>query len=381
MTTSVVGLFDSISQAQVVSQELGADGIGHDEIQVLANDASSEAHDSAAGKGFFARVGELLGITSDDTTGRHYHEGLRRGGVLVVVKTSEAQVDHVVTVMLRHGAVDVNERAEQWQKERATSDTDTDTRPTEEAVRPAETVVPAAVVPAVAAVKTAVHTQAASATAPAQSEVALPVIEEELRVGKRVVQRGGVRVYTNVTERPVEERIRLREEHVRVERHPVDRPVTDADLRTFQQGTIEITERAEEAVVSKQARIVEEVVVSKQVAERTESVRDTVRRTDVEVEELPAGIAPFETYSDDFQRHFTTNFGTAGGTFEQYTPAYRYGLGLAADTRHRGADWSTLEIDARRGWEEHQPGTWERFKDAIKYAWESVRNKVKNAAA
>ena len=115
---------------------------------------------------------------------------------------------------------------------------------------------------------------------------AIPVVEEEIAVGKRDVERGGVRVRTEVEERPVQEQVNLREEHVRVERRPVDRPATEADInRAAQSGTIEVREKAEEAVVAKTARVVEEVVVGKEATQRTETVRDTVRRTDVEVEE------------------------------------------------------------------------------------------------
>lgn len=115
--------------------------------------------------------------------------------------------------------------------------------------------------------------------------VTLPVVEEQLHVGKREVEGGGVRVRQRIVETPVEETVRLREEHVHVERRAVDRPLTEADTR-LQEDVIELTERAEEAVVSKQARVVEEVVVGKQVTEREETVRDTVRRTDVDVQEV-----------------------------------------------------------------------------------------------
>ncbi len=118
-----------------------------------------------------------------------------------------------------------------------------------------------------------------------RGETTIPVVEEQLEVGKREVERGGVRVESRVEEVPVEEQVTLREEHVRVERRPVDRPVEAADA-AFKEGTLEVTERAEQAVVGKQARVVEEVVVGKEVAEHTETVRDTVRRTDVNVEEV-----------------------------------------------------------------------------------------------
>lgn len=122
----------------------------------------------------------------------------------------------------------------------------------------------------------------------AEHEMTLPVIEEQLRVGKREVERGAARVHTSVQEVPVEETVRLREEHVTVERRPVDRAVENAPA-AFQEGTIEITESAEVPVVGKQARVVEEVVIGKEIVERDQVVRDTVKRTDVEIDELDAG--------------------------------------------------------------------------------------------
>jgi uncharacterized protein (TIGR02271 family) len=120
-----------------------------------------------------------------------------------------------------------------------------------------------------------------------RGETTIPVVEEQLQVGKREVERGGVRVESRVTETPVEQDVHLREERVHVERHAVDRPVESTD-KAFREGTLEVTERAEEAVVAKEARVVEEVVIGKEVAERTETVRDTVRRTDVDVKETTA---------------------------------------------------------------------------------------------
>jgi uncharacterized protein (TIGR02271 family) len=118
----------------------------------------------------------------------------------------------------------------------------------------------------------------------------IPIIEEELNVGKREVETGGVRVQSHITEKPVEERVTLREEHVKVERHPVNRAVSDSDLANFKEGEIDITTRSEEAVVAKQAKVVEEVEIGKQVSEREEIVHDTVRRTDVEIDEINTNV-------------------------------------------------------------------------------------------
>jgi len=120
-----------------------------------------------------------------------------------------------------------------------------------------------------------------------EGQTAIPVVEEEVAIGKREVERGGVRVRTEVQERPVEEQVRLREEHVTVDRRPVDRPASQADINRAQQGgTFEVREKSEEAVVQKNPRVVEEVVVGKETRERAETISDVVRRTDVEVEQL-----------------------------------------------------------------------------------------------
>ena len=124
----------------------------------------------------------------------------------------------------------------------------------------------------------------ATAATNAEGEEVLQAAEERLRVGKREVGRGGVRVRSYVTERPVEERVELRQERVTVGRRPVDRPVAAGDA-AFQERTIEAVERGVEAVVDKDVRVTEEIGLRKDVDTRTETVRDTVRKQEVEVED------------------------------------------------------------------------------------------------
>ncbi|WP_241667243.1 YsnF/AvaK domain-containing protein [Muricoccus nepalensis] len=128
--------------------------------------------------------------------------------------------------------------------------------------------------------------QTAAATTPSRTgaEEVIPIVEERIQVGKRDVQRGRVRVRSYIVETPVREQVTLREEHVDVQRRAVDRPPTDAD-EAFRERVIDATEHSEQAVVGKEARVKEELVIRKDVGERTETVRDTVRRTEVEVED------------------------------------------------------------------------------------------------
>jgi uncharacterized protein (TIGR02271 family) len=212
-------------------------------------------------------------------------------------------------------------------------------------------------------------------------EAVVPVVEEELQVGKRKVTKGGVRVKTTVTETPVEADIHLHEEHVKVKRRAVDRPVTDADVAAFQEGTIELKETAEEAVVSKRARVIEEVVLSKEGLDKKHTVRDKVRKTDVDVQEIdtPAIVTDegFETYRPKFEKHFQSHYGKTGGvTLEEFTPAYRFGHSLATDARYGSGDWKTVEPEAQKYWETKNEGTWAEFKDAIHHAWDKARGKA-----
>ena len=119
----------------------------------------------------------------------------------------------------------------------------------------------------------------------ATDETVIPVVEEELVVGKREVQSGGAHIRTGVIETPVTETVNLREEHVTVDRQKVNQPVSDLGS-AFQEKSFDVTETAEVPVVAKSARVVEEVVVGKTATDRVETVHDTVRRTDVEVDDL-----------------------------------------------------------------------------------------------
>jgi stress response protein YsnF len=116
---------------------------------------------------------------------------------------------------------------------------------------------------------------------------AVQVVEEELSVGKRKVASGGVRITTSVSERPVKETVRLREEHVGAERRSADRVLSAEEAEAaFEEKTVEMMGTREKAEVRKEARVVGEVALTKETKERQQTVTDTVRRTDVEVEEI-----------------------------------------------------------------------------------------------
>lgn len=210
------------------------------------------------------------------------------------------------------------------------------------------------------------------------NSTAIPVVQEQLKVGKREVSRGGVRVYSRIVETPVDESVQLREEHVNVERRPVNEPISGTDATAFKEQSIEMRETAEEAVVEKSARVVEEVTINKEVTQREQQIHDTVRHTEVEVEQLGAGSARSAMTSDDdyYRNHFTSNYGTTGGSYEDYAPAYSYGSEMARNQKYSGRQWNDVENDLRTDWStragDKDESTWEKMKDAVKSGWDRM---------
>jgi uncharacterized protein (TIGR02271 family) len=200
----------------------------------------------------------------------------------------------------------------------------------------------------------------------------VPVVHEELHVGKRTVQRGGVRIFNRVVDQPVEEKVVLREEKVLVDRRPANRPATEAEMRA-QDEVIEVRAMAEEPVIGKRARVVEEITVGKETRERTENIRDTVRRSDVNIEQLDASRGNFVD-DEEFRAHFGREYARVpGATYETYAPAYHYGYRRASEDRYGGRTWNEVEPAFRSDYERQYPNsTWEQVKAAVRHGWEKV---------
>jgi uncharacterized protein (TIGR02271 family) len=367
MKQTVVGVFDRYESAQHAANLLQDSGFGPEAVHVTESspgEAGATTVRESTGimhsiRNFFA---DLFGSENDEHISE-YAEAVRRGGAVVKVDVDEEpKVDTARQVLQEAGAVNIDERVAEWREQgwssgEIASQTDT-----------------GAVAPLAATAKRT------GKTATGQEEV-IPVVKEELEVGKRDVSTGGVRVYAKTVERPAEESLELREERAQVERRPVDRPASEADLQALKDRTVEVREMAEKPVVTKTARVVEEVVVGKQVQQRSETVRDTVRSTEVRVDNLAgetdaAGVRAGRAFDDDadyFRSDWQTHFAPLGGTYEDYEPAYRYGHTLGSDSRYASRTWEEMESDVRSDWERRYPGTsWERFKAAVRRGWERV---------
>jgi len=118
-------------------------------------------------------------------------------------------------------------------------------------------------------------------------DLVVPVIDEELEVGTRRIDVGGMRVASHIVSEPVDRDVLLREEFVQVERRAVDHPLSAAEAEAnFRDATLEMRARAEQPVVDKRTHVVEEILLKRDVTQRQEKVRDTVRHTEAEVTKL-----------------------------------------------------------------------------------------------
>lgn len=270
MTHTVIGLFDSKTEAQAAMRDLVAAGFAEENIDFsnrrYDETATTDTTTSTTGAGGIS--GFFNSLFGDDTPeARNYTNAASDTEAILTIQTdSDERSRQIAEILDRNGAVDVDERANQYQANYAQSGGATMEN------------------------RTGVTGDVTENRTATTGDTTIPVIREDMQIGKRQVEGGVVRVRSRVIEKPVEETLRLREEHVVVNRRPVDRAVTDADLSSFREGDVEITERSEEAVVSKQARVVEEVEIGKQVSEREQVVSDTVRRTDVEVDEINTDV-------------------------------------------------------------------------------------------
>lgn len=343
MAKTVTGLFDNHAAAQSVVRELLASGFKQDDISLMAKEVEprpkdvvveyveesgeKQVEDMAVGAGAGGAIGGFAGLAIGlaslaipgfgpviaagpvatfimgtgigatigglisgitrlgvpERDAHQYAEGVRRGGMLVSVNAADELAARAIEVMKRHNPVEINKRAAEWREEGWSG---FDTEATSAAFnafvgdgnnRRGEA----------QGEVTAEHKRIPVETLNAsQGEIALPVVEERLEVDKRERDRGGVRVESHVTETPVEQDVQLREEHINVERRPVDYTFHGTEGEAFKEAMVEIREAYEELIVKKKPRVVEEVVIGKEVEEHTETVRETLRRTDVEVQPI-----------------------------------------------------------------------------------------------
>jgi uncharacterized protein (TIGR02271 family) len=317
---TVIGLFNDQNEAKRAYTALVEEGYARADLDILTNDDKDDEPK-------LAHMREWVPKPDIDI----YLEGVAQGGTIITANVADSAVTRAAGIMSGYNMVNIKKRADELQKVR----------------------------------------RGLTLSDPAKNDNVLEVVEEELQVGKEAVERGRMRIYNVVTEREVTHDVGLRDETIRVQRRPVNRAVAiNPDL--FKERSFEMIEMDEIAKVGKTARVVEEVSLGKEVAEKVQTIKETLRRQDVQIEEVPAARS-FREYDADFRTFYTQNLGKSGVTYEKLHPAFHYGYELATREPFRSSPWTAVEADSRRIWEEKNPGTWEQNKAVIKYAWDKVR--------
>ncbi|MGZ9044580.1 MAG: DUF2382 domain-containing protein [Telluria sp.] len=421
MQHTLIAVFDNRSDAQKAMDDLLASGFSRPNVRLSEGDTGATATTAAATeeeesigdsiKHFFA---DLFGSDRGDRT-EVYSQAIERGHyVLTVTAPSEPEVERAADLVERYGPTDIDEKATGWGADMGTGamaagatsqraqpmsaqSINQDSLDIQRGTGNAASGLPGATMSGAAMSgldmttsmsggttaagltpsfgsglgvggRTAPETRPDSMQYADTESKSIPVVQEELKVGKREVQRGGVRIYSHIVETPVDESVSLREEHVSVQRRAIDKMVDPADVPAFQETSIEMRESAEEPVVEKSARMVEEVVVGKTVTSHEEHVRDTLRHTEVEVEHLSGD-------DDDsaYRSHWDSNYASAGRAYDEYKPAYSYGSSMRRSELYRGRPWEDVETDLRADWNRSHPGSvWEDFKAAVRHGWERI---------
>jgi len=372
-------MFNTAGEAQRTLDELVQIGFGPKDISVVTNlstqrtlggrpslsaiDASDVGKIAATGPiadnlrqtsgGNSGLTGTLQYFGLSPKLAEHYARGVQHGETLESLTVEDKDADRVVAVMERHARTEHDLAAKAAAAASATAGSKAESAP---------------------AASQSAQNQAAQ---PAQSDAAqgrghvfngvdeerrIPILREELRVGKREVDRGGVHVSVHTRETPVSENVSLREEHVEIERRAVNRSPR-VEEQSFKNEELNFQEYAEEAVAQKDVRVVEEVVVRKRTTGRDEVVTDNLKSTEVDVNLLRG----FDR--DYYKKQFES--ANPQGSFDEYLPAYEAGYRLRGA---KGNRWEDVEASARSTWEASRPGTWDRYKDSIKQAWTRARS-------
>ena len=448
MAKTVVGLFDTFTEAQNVVQQLTNSGFDRNEISILANDARGEYANSRAvgdssstaegagagavgggvlggvlgllvgvgalaipgigpvlaagplaaalgtagastlvGAGIGAAaggvIGALVGAGIPEEDASFYAEGVRRGGTLVMVKSSDDMAQRAYDLMRNSGAVDIDQRSGDWRNSgwnrfdpKAEPYTATGDNAWERSSK----------------VGTAGGAVAGAATGAAIGSVAGPVGTAIGGVAGAVTG-AGVGAGGDIAGEKYEEG-----EGRMMDDRPANRSATttgsdygthtDTDV-AGRKGQVDYGSRDAETKWEESSKVgttggaVAGAATGAAMGSVAGPVGTVVGGAAGAVAGAGVGAAgdiagesaedSFRRYDNDFQTHYQTYGMDSGYTYEQYTPIYRYGYNLAMDPTYRDRDWDAIEPEARRRWEDRNPNTWERFKDSVRYAWDKAR--------
>ena len=248
----IIALYDRADKAEEAARALESSGFNSSDINVSNGErlGDKDVRDNSVWQRMFGRT-----VSEQESTA--FRRTLSSGGALLTLRTPDTEVNRAMRILDVHGPMNLRDRSASTQAPTAIPTAQTSAMPPRESGR-------------VSGVE----------------EEVLRLAEEQIDVGKRQVATGKSRIHRFVTEKPVEQQVTLHEEHYEVARREVTDPRLAKDI-DWKDRTIEVTETSEQPVVTKTAHVAEEVVIRKRGSDHVETVRDTVRRQQLEVERVP----------------------------------------------------------------------------------------------
>lgn len=369
MTTTIVGLFDNEHTVQHIKNGLKDHGISERHVNTVTWRSLSEGNDpwgiGKSGESATSKLADELesrGVPSSDA--RQFAEAVRRGGNLVITELDDdSKADEVARYLDQQESVDLSSRREKWRKTGYSGfNPNADLYSREEVEKEKSRILGSG------------------------EEARMTSAREDVRVGKRDVDTGGLRVHKRVVEKPVDTEVHLRSEKAEIHREKVNKSLgrnsSHGDDDVFRDETIEVREHSEEPVVQKETRIEEEIRIGTSVEEHTETIHETARETVIDIERLTADVGDkhdFANFEEDFREHHKSQYTTTGADYSSYEPAYRFGHAFGVSDRYEGREYNDIESDMQRSYErEHGEGTFSKYRDAARHGFEAARRRLRS---
>lgn len=345
MKHTVVGVFHAVDAAEQAAREIQQQGFSPEQVHITDSTLhrTSAAQLDGEDEGLFGGVrrffGELFGSDENARDADEYTEAVRRGQAVVAVDVDSDDESRVIAArqaLRAAGAVDIEEQVQQWRQSGWTGDSDRGERVGEDA----DTRAPGSTASAAAAAGVAAASMAGVAAVGLGRDASTPVPDERTR-----------ELF------PGDER-----RDALGEANRARRVFSEAGVRVYSRESARIA--AQDSLEARDSL----------------GLGDDLKRPDdpLRGDLLHDGLGTARSWDDAapaYRRDWESRYGTTGGAWDDWVPAYRYGHSLATDDRYRGRPWDEIEGEVQRDWESHYPGSaWQRFKDAVRHAWDRVTN-------
>ncbi|CAA9352098.1 MAG: hypothetical protein AVDCRST_MAG71-2999 [uncultured Lysobacter sp.] len=259
MLLTLTGVFDEPSQAQLAIGQIRELGIDEQDIRShwgTTGLSGAPGLQAAEHRGFFTR---MFAADGPDAQTGDIAEAARRGANIVSVHVADEQkAAEVERILEAAGAVDLGRRVQAWRMSGY------------EAYDPSS--------------------PALSVEAITRERQAVAAFEEEVRLGKRTLEPAGTRVLRRTLQTQTDAAASARATPLIHREERVVPQFTPEQLRAFDAGelALEFLETREEAVIDTRTHVIEEVDIGTQVLEHVETVHETLRRTEVDVQRIEA---------------------------------------------------------------------------------------------